>query len=789
MPFAFAHTGPLRLLLTIVSLCLLSIYTPAQTFTSTSYSAATPSAGSLARADMNNDGFPDLVNAGGPDVFVILNNGDGTFRAPLQFNAGGGDVLKVTIADVNGDGHADVIAAHGSSSGTSQIAILLGNGDGTLKSPTQLPETFTNFKGFDLADFNRDGRQDLLVGFVEGSTVNRMTVLFGDGASFGNPREFTGFGKVPEPGENAYNFVSLAAGDYNGDGKPDIAIGEFGGGFDVVSGSISVFYGNGDGTFGSEIFEGSPSGVFYIQTVNGNNDGIADLAYLYSGCHTPCVGAGIAMGDASGLGHKSIQQLPFDDNVNGVPRAVELADVTGDGRPDGILAAERMRSDGTIGPAILVSEQQSDGSFKPVKEYDLPDFAADLQSGDFNRDGKWDFASSNSDAANVTVFSNTTTGIGCAYPGANRAINVCTPAANSTVTSPVLFRFNARTTTEITGMRIYVDGTSKFLSQGQELTARLIITPGTHSITVKAWDAAGPFSKSFTLTVSGDAGPCQPSSTARTFTICTPNPNDWQPTGVRLTANANGTHVRATQVYIDGSLKYQTPNFAVDTQLTLNPGKRQITVKGWDDLGSFSKTIFVWVYGGVCKPNVAPGGRGLTVCQPKAGTTYNSSAGVPIQVVAVSPNTITSFTEQWENSTPRQFAPQTWINERSFPPVGNNTWRFVATDSQGTMSQTVTVLVANSNCPAPSTRTTVFCSPTNGQTVNGVFTLSASAGNPSGTFKALQIYKDGAVWFQTNSPFFSIATGLPAGTHRLTAKAWDSAGAYSTTINVTSTGN
>jgi hypothetical protein len=239
---------------------------------------------------------------------------------------------------------------------------------------------------------------------------------------------------------------------------------------------------------------------------------------------------------------------------------------------------------------------------------------------------------------------------------------------------------------------------------------------------------------------------------------------------------------------VDGTLTYQTANFAIDTQLTLAEGKRRITVKGWDDTGAFSSTTNLWVYGGSCKPNVTPGGRALTVCNPKPGVLYTTNGGVPIQAIAVSPNKITSFTVQWENSEPESF-PNGWVNEFSVGPSGNNTWRFVAMDSQGTMSATVTVLVTNTSCPAPSTRTVVICSPTNGQTVSGTFTLSASAGKPTGTFKSLQIYKDGAIWFTSDSQFFEIATGLPAGAHRITAKGWDSAGAYSTTINVTSTGN
>jgi hypothetical protein len=788
MLFAQARSGQLRLLIAF-SICLLSISAAAQTFAKRDFPAATPSAGSLARADLNHDGAADLINAGGADVFVLVNNGDGTFRTPLQYNAGGGDVLKVMVADVNGDTHPDVIAAHGVASGTVQIAILRGNGDGTLQAPVQLPQTFANYRGFDLADFNRDGRQDLVVGFQAANYVNRMTVLYGNGSTFANPRDFTGFGKVSEPGENDYSLVAIAAGDYNGDGNPDISIGESGGGFDIEQSSISVFYGKGDGSFGAEVFEGGTSGLDEMQTVNANNDGIDDLAYIYSGCHTPCVGVGIAMGDPAGLGHKRVAQLPFTDWQNDRPRAVEFGDFTGDGRPDAVIAAEHIReSDGATVPAVLVSVQQADGLFSQVSELETPSWGTDLQAGDFNNDGKWDFVSSNGDVKNISVFLNTTAGIGCANPSANRTLNVCVPAAGATVASPVLFRANARSTTEISGMRIYVDGVSKFLTKDEPLTARVVIGPGTHNVTVKAWDAAGPFSKSFTLKVSGDSGTCQPASTARAVTICMPNPNDWQPTTVRFTANANGTNVRASQIYVDGSLKYETANYAIDTQLTLAEGVRHITVKGWDDLGSFSKSFTLWVYGGNCKPAVAPGGRGITVCNPNTAAKYNDRDGVPVQAIAVSPNTISSFRVQWENSAPREIGTP-WIDERSFTPPGYNTWRFTATDSQGTMSKSVTVLVANAGCAAPSTRSVVICSPTNGQTVSGTFVLSASAGNPSGTFKTLQIYKDGAVWFQTNSPYIEIATGLPAGTHRITAKGWDASGAYSTTINVNSTGN
>jgi len=65
-------------------LAIFTLTSNAQTFSQKNYPAATPAAGSLARADLNHDGFADIVNAGGTDVFVLLNNGDGTFHAPVS---------------------------------------------------------------------------------------------------------------------------------------------------------------------------------------------------------------------------------------------------------------------------------------------------------------------------------------------------------------------------------------------------------------------------------------------------------------------------------------------------------------------------------------------------------------------------------------------------------------------------------------------------------------------------------------------------------------------------------
>src|ERR1041385_5316254 len=88
----------------LFALAIFTLTSSAQTFSKKDYPAATPASGSLARADLNHDGFADIVNAGGTDIFVLLNNGDGTFCPPVSYPAGG-NVVKVMIADVNRDTH------------------------------------------------------------------------------------------------------------------------------------------------------------------------------------------------------------------------------------------------------------------------------------------------------------------------------------------------------------------------------------------------------------------------------------------------------------------------------------------------------------------------------------------------------------------------------------------------------------------------------------------------------------------------------------------------------------
>lgn len=184
---------------------------------------------SVVVGDFNGDGKLDLVFVPS-SVNVLLGNGDGTFQPAGQYSAGT-TPFSVAVGDFNRDGRLDLAIAN---FGSNNLSVLLGKGDGTFE-PAVNYSAGSKPASVAVADFNHDGNLDLAVANL-GS--NNISILLGNGNGTFQPAVDYGAGSSPR---------MVATGDVNGDGKVDLLVAN--NAVNGGTGSVSVLLGNGNGTF------------------------------------------------------------------------------------------------------------------------------------------------------------------------------------------------------------------------------------------------------------------------------------------------------------------------------------------------------------------------------------------------------------------------------------------------------------------------------------------------------------------------------------------------------------
>ena len=471
---------------------------------------------SVAVADVNKDGKPDLLVANGcvdsncanGTVGVLLGNGDGTFQAAVAYGSGGYAAVSVAVADVNGDGKLDLVVANLCASSSECLAnggvvsVLLGNGDGTFQAAVAYRSGGYEAESVAVADVNGDGKPDLLVANYcqmssnctpQNKGFGVVGVLLGNGDGTFRAATVTGSGGI--------GAFSLAVGDINGDGKPDLVVANRCADSECLTDStVGVLLGNGDGTFQAAFPASYDSGGFLADALalaDVNGDGkpdvvVANQCVSSSSCSNSRISVLLGRGDGTFNSAVTTTTAVFGFG------ALALADFDGDGYLD--LAS---------GPGNFLLRGNGDGNFQTPIVLGVSG-GLGIAVGDFNGDGKPDLAIGGTAAGGVTVLLN---------------IGTATTTSLSSSINPSSFNQSVMFTVAVTPKRIgtptgtvaFTDGAASLatvtLANGIAMLTTSALTAGAHSITA-SYSGDSNFNSSVSSALPQTVNPAGSTTTA-----------------------------------------------------------------------------------------------------------------------------------------------------------------------------------------------------------------------------------------------------------------------------------
>jgi hypothetical protein len=303
----------------------------------------------------------------------------------------GDSPLGLMFADVNLDGNLDALSTDADEP---VVAVALGNGEGKFgMGPNLVGDCGYATQGLAVADLNGDGIPDVVATELgAGTAPGCIAVFLGQGnGEFAPAREIGSGGISP---------FSVAVGDLNNDGIPDLVVANWGSPFQGNSGNVSVLLGKGEGTFQPPVSYSNPRLIepFQVTLADFNGDGNLDLVVVATGNKAIFVALGKGNG---GFFPPTVYKLP--ENVG----PIVVADFNGDGKLD--LAAVSNSPQPPFRGVVGVMLGNGDGTFQPPELFHVDVLPTEIAVGDFNGDGRPDMAVLGGAVASISILLNTTT--------------------------------------------------------------------------------------------------------------------------------------------------------------------------------------------------------------------------------------------------------------------------------------------------------------------------------------------------------------------------------------------
>ncbi len=325
---------------------------------------------SLVAGDFTGDGHLDLavMSQNEDSVSLLLGRGDGTFEPLLQVgNPAGASPFSIVAGDFTGDGRTDVAVADSGD----QVSVLLGNGDGTFQHPLaatvdENPNDFIDSQSIVAGDFNGDGRLDLA---VPNQSDNTVSVLLGDGDGTFQAQVTYVVGQAPD---------AIAEGDFTGDGHLDLVVANF------FSNTVSVLLGNGDGTFQPQVTYPVGQGPDALVVGDFRGDGRLDIAVANDYDNT----VSVLLGNGDGTFQPQVTYA-----IGEPPSAILAGEFSANGHVDLAVAYVNYFGSGDGGVAVLLGN--GEGAFQPAVDYPVGSFPDAIAAGDFSGNGHLDLAVAN----------------------------------------------------------------------------------------------------------------------------------------------------------------------------------------------------------------------------------------------------------------------------------------------------------------------------------------------------------------------------------------------------------